>query len=314
MDAFNLALIMFALIVTGYITRKSKIVDEKFGQSLSVFLFNIVFPAIIISSMSIEFDKTDMKNSIILISISIITTFVMYITAKVSNRITGKNDSISRIINFAMMFPNFTFMAFPVMETLFPDKGLFYISMYTIPTRFLIYILGPVVIKDKEESPKENKSHFIKSGFLSILTPPVIAIPIGFFIYVSGLNLPLFLSDTFKHISNTATPMGMILSGIILAEASIGSMLKEKRLYMLSFLRLVLAPLITYLIIMPFGFDPVIVKISVIYSALPIASSTTVFALKYGKNPQSAAAGVFLTTILSILTIPLCAYILDFVV
>jgi len=312
MNAFNLALIMFLLMVTGYITRKSKLVDEKFGQSLSVFLFNIVFPAIIISSMSIEFDRNDMRNSIILITISVVTTVVMFITAKTANKITGKNDSISRIINFAMMFPNFTFMAFPVMETLFPDKGLFYISMYTIPTRFLIYIIGPMVIK--EDNEVLGKMQFLKNSIRSILTPPVIAIPIGFFIYFSGFSLPVFIGDTLKHISNTATPMGMILSGIVLAEAALGNMLKEKRLYLLAFLRLILAPVLTYFIILPFGFDPVIVKISVIYSALPIASSTTVFALKYGKNPQSAAAGVFLTTIISILTIPLCAYILEFVV
>lgn len=312
MNAFNLALIMLFLILIGYISRRKNIVDENFGQSLSVFLFNIVFPAIVISSMSIPFNESDMNNSLILIAISIGTTIIMFLLSLLINSLFSKRDNLSRIITFALMFPNFTFMAFPVMETLFPDKGLFYISMYTIPTRLIIYILGPIIMKGRSEG--ERKRDIFKNSLLAIITPPVLAIPIGFAIYLTGFQLPVSISETLAHLSRTATPMGMVLSGIILAQASLGSVIKQKRLYILALSRLLIAPIIIYILLMPFGLDSTIYKISVLYAALPIAASTTVFALKYENNPSSAAAGVFLTTILSIITIPLCAYILEFVV
>ncbi len=312
MNAVDLAIIMFLLILVGYICRKTKIVDERFGQSLSVFIFNVVFPAIVINSMSIKFDRKDLNNSIILIIISIGTMIIMFAGGKITNAITGKKDSLSRIITFALMFPNFTFMAFPIMETLFPDKGLFYISMYTIPTRFAIYVLGPLLMKPKEES--DNRMDLVKQGLRALITPPVIAIPIGLLLYFTGIKLPIPISETIAHFARVATPMGMVVSGIMIAESSIKNLFGEARIYLLTLLRLFAAPILIYFILLPFNLDPVILKISVIYCALPVASSTTIFALQYKGDAAHAAGSVFMTTVFSMLTVPLCAYILELVV
>lgn len=312
MNAIDLAIIMFLLILVGYICRKFKIVDENFGKSLSVFIFNIVFPAIVINSMSIKFEQKDLRNSIILIIISIATMFIMYLIGRITRFMTGKKDSMAKIFTFALMFPNFTFMAFPIMETLFPDKGLFYISMYTIPTRFAIYVLGPLLMKPDDDS--NSKMKLVKEGLKALITPPVIAIPIGFLLYFTGIKLPMPISETIAHFARVATPMGMVVSGIMIAEASIKNILGEARIYLLILLRLFVAPLLIFFVLLPFNLDPVILKISVLYCALPVASSTTIFALQYKGNATQAAGSVFMTTIFSMLTVPLCAYILEFVV
>lgn len=312
MDAINLAIIMFLLILVGYICRKIKIVDEHFGHSLSVFIFNIVFPAIVINSMSITFDKNDLHNSVVLILVSIGTMVLMFITGKLIGLVTKTKDSLSRIITFALMFPNFTFMAFPIMETLFPEKGLFYISMYTIPTRFAIYVLGPLLMQPKAEN--ESRSKMIKKGLKALVTPPVLAIPVGLALYFSGLSLPVPISETISLFARVATPMGMVVSGIMLAETSIKNMFGEARLYLLTIVRLLAAPLLVYFVLLPFHLDPVIMKISVLYCALPVASSTTIFALQFKGDPQHAAGSVFLTTVFSMITVPICAYILQVVV
>lgn len=312
MNAVDLAIIMFLLILVGYVCRKLKIVDEHFGKSLSSFIFNIVFPAIVIYSMSISFDKNDLHNSIALILISIGTMVIMYVVGTVTNLITRKNDALSRIMTFAMLFPNFTFMAFPIMDTLFPGKGLFYISMYTIPTRFAIYVLGPFLIKPKNE--KDNRMQLIKEGLKALVTPPVLAIPVGLFLYFKGISLPVSINETIVQLKNVATPMGMVVSGIMLAEAPIKNIFGEFRLYVLTVMRLVLAPLLIYFVLLPFNLDPIILKISVLYCALPIAASTTIFAFKYKGDAPHAAGSVFLTTVFSMITVPICAYILEVVV
>jgi malate permease and related proteins len=312
MNALNLALIMFFLIVIGYLCRKIKIVGEGFGQSLSVFLFNIIFPAIIISSMSMEFDRNDMRNSIHLILISLGTMALMFLIASVAGLTDHSKDNFSGIMKFAMMFPNFTFMAFPVMETLFPDKGLFYISMYTIPTRIFIYILGPLLMREKRQG--QTLRLMLRESLRALLTPPVLAIPVGIALYLTGLKLPVPIHETLLYLARVATPMGMILSGVILAEASFGNMIREKRLYLLTILRLVAAPVLIYIFLLPFRLDPIVYKISVLYCALPIASSTTVFAVQYDNHPDLAAGGVFMTTVFSIITIPISAYLLEIMV
>ncbi len=312
MNASELAAIMFLLILVGYISRKFRVVDEHFGVSLSKFIFNIVFPAIIIDSMSIPFDRSDLDNSIRLMIISTLTMVLMFIAAKAVNAITRKKDGMSGILTFALLFPNFTFMAFPVMEVLFPERGLFYISMYTIPTRLAIYIIGPLLIKPGNGDVPAGK--LIKDSLKAILTPPVLAIPAGILIYLTGFTLPAAIGDTIGYLAKVATPMGMALTGILLADAPLRQLAGEKRLYLLTFLRLAAAPVLIYFILLPFGLDPVIFKIAVLYAALPAASSTTVFAVRYGGDAAGAAGSVFLTTILSVLTVPLCAYLLDLVV
>lgn len=312
MSASSLAIVMFLLILTGFICRKKNIVDEHFGKSLSLFIFNIVFPSIIINSMNIEFDKKDLRNSAILMAISAGTILLMFLTGTLVNLITHKKDSLSKIITFALMFPNFTFMAFPVMEALFPDKGLFYISMYTIPTRFAIYILGPLMMKPAEENT--SRKELIREGMKALITPPVIAIPIGIFFYLTGISLPVPIHETLSHLAKVATPMGMVVSGIMLAEAPLKNLFGEARLYLLTVLRLIVAPLLAFFILLPFHLDPVIFQISVIYCALPIASSATIFAIQYKGDAPHAAGSVFLTTVFSMITVPLCAYLLQLVV
>ncbi|MHB8961611.1 MAG: AEC family transporter [Saccharofermentanales bacterium] len=312
MNASNLAIIMFLLILVGYTSRKLNLVDEKFGSGLSKFIFNFVFPAIVIHSMSIPFERGDLDNSITLMVISTLTMVLMFGIARLANLFTGKKDAMAGIMTFALLFPNFTFMAFPVMETLFPDRGLFYITMYTIPTRLAIYIIGPLLIKPKGEDIPAGQ--LIKDSIRAMLTPPVLAIPIGFLIYFTGMHIPAALGDTLGYLAKTATPMGMALTGIMLADASFRRMFGESRLYLLTALRLVIVPVICYFLLLPFGLDPVVFKIAVLYTTLPVASSTTVFALQYKGDASNAAGSVFLTTVISILTVPLCAYILELVV
>ena len=339
MSAANLAIIMFLLILTGYAARKFNIVDERFGQSLSMFLYDFVFPAIIISSMSIPSDKGDSRNFLHLILIGTFTmpvmvglsllglAFIKFTRGKKSRSLTPKEgdtglagglvekkslgDSFPGIMTFAMMFPNFTFMAYPVMEALFPDKGLLYISIYTVPVRLVIYIAGPLLVKPPSQKGVPFKE-VARSAASALLTPPVIAVPIGLLVYYFNITFPAPIAATLDYLAKTATPMGMVVTGILLAQASLGKLFSDKRMYIFTVLRLVIAPVLVFLALYKLPLDPTVIKLSVIYSALPAASTTTVMALQYKGDASMAAGAVFLSTVFSIISIPLCAYILDF--
>ncbi|MFA6736368.1 MAG: AEC family transporter [Saccharofermentanales bacterium] len=312
MNATSLALVMFLLILVGYTARKLKIVDGNFGRGLSMFLYDFVFPAIIVSSMSIPVDKNDLENSLHLIIISIGMIILMFAISFAAKIIMKTKDSFAGIMSFAMMFPNFTFMAYPVMESLFPDKGLFYISIFTVPVRLIIYVAGPLLIKPKDI--KLSSYEMIKTAAGALLTPPVLAVPVGLAVYFLGITFPVPIASTLEFLGRTATPMGMAVTGILLAEAPIRKIFADKRLYVLSFMRLVMAPLIVFLVLFKIPLDPVVFKMAVIYSALPAAAATTVIAIQYKGDAQNAAGSVFLTTVFSVVSVPVCAMLLDLVV
>jgi len=341
MNALGLALVMFLLIVAGYAARKLKVVDAHFGASLASFIFNIVFPALIIRSMNIPFDVDDLRNGAVLMLICTVVMLAMYLLAEATNAASGKrgarSDGMARILRFAMMFPNYTFMAYPVIQALYGTTGLFYVTMYTMPMRIVFYTIGPLIMAGRakraipspaaapladgvasapDAAPVAPAKKNDAGGLAALLNPAVLSIPIGLLLYVFSVQLPEPLGKSLDYLASVATPMGMVVSGIALADSSLSNLFSEARVFVLSALRLLVAPALVYgalsaLALVPgLAVDPLVLKVAVVFSAMPAASSTTIFALRFRTDPERAAQTVFVTTILSILTVPLVAALL----
>ena len=342
MNAFGLALVMFLLICAGYLARRMRLVDAHFGPSLASFIFNIVFPALIIRSMNMPFSLSDLRNGGVLMLICIAVMVAMYFLGNTTNAVTGHGgrhpDGMARILRFAMMFPNFTFMAFPVIDALYGKTGLFYVTMYTIPMRIVFYTLGPLLMRGRrppqpaeppvpseatvEEIPAGNPADSgLRSGpgstggLSALLNPAVLAIPVGLLLYLFSIQLPDPLGKALDYLASVATPMGMVVSGVTLADSSLSRLFTEVRVFLLSAMRLLLAPALVFaalsaLALVPgLAVDPLVLKVAVVFSAMPAASSTTIFALRFSNDAERAAQTVFISTILSILTVPLVALV-----
>ena len=352
MNALQLSLVMFLLICAGYVARRTRVVDEHFGASLASFIFNIVFPALIIRSMNKPFNLDDLRNGGVLMLICTAVMAAMFLVAALANRATGhggsRTDGMARILRFALMFPNFTFMAYPVIQALYGLDGLFYVTMYTMPMRIVFYTLGPLVMKGRARAAKAAISSADPSsddpspvstdpaaiaqsadapdapaatpagdsgGLSALLNPAVLSIPIGLALYLFSISLPLPLGSALDYLASAATPMGMVVSGVLLADSRLSQLFSESRVFLLSFLRLLAAPALVYGALTALAFvpglavDPLVLKVAVVFSAMPAASSTTIFALRFRTEPERAAQTVFITTVLSILTVPLVALV-----
>lgn len=340
MNALQLSLVMFLLICAGYVARRTRVVDEHFGASLASFIFNIVFPALIIRSMNKPFNFDDLRNGGVLMLICTAVMGAMFLLAALANRATGhggaRTDGMARILRFALMFPNFTFMAYPVIQALYGLDGLFYVTMYTMPMRIFFYTLGPLIMKGRVRAAKAAVSTSDdpslvptdapapaaatvpagdSGGLSALLNPAVLSIPIGLALYLFSISLPLPLGSALDYLASAATPMGMVVSGVLLADSRLSQLFSESRVFLLSFLRLLAAPALVYgaltaLALVPgLAVDPLVLKVAVVFSAMPAASSTTIFALRFRTEPERAAQTVFITTVLSILTVPLVALV-----
>jgi predicted permease len=319
MIAVNLALMMAIYVGIGFFARKQRIVEERFSSSLAALIFNFIFPCAVISSLQTEYDPASIMNGGALLGISIISMLILLALGLLVNKISGRKDDLSRILLINLMFTNFTYMAFPIMEMLYGSIGKFYIAVYTIPVRILFYIVTPLVFtigKDKSASPTGKQ---IARGVLrAILSPPVLAVPVGLFIYFFSIRIPEPFSTVIEKLSSTASPLGMILCGVTLAAIPLSRIWREKRLFVIAALRLFIAPAIMlglwFLVSSFVTVDPVVAKVSILYCALPAAATTTVLAIKAQSDATKAAQCVFITTLLSILTLPLWVEILNQVV
>jgi len=319
MIALSLAVQMAILMFIGFFARKKRIVEEKFSTSLASFIFNFVFPCVVINAMQIKYEPSEVINSGLLMGISVFTMALMLGLGLLVNRIIRKKDDMSRILLVNLMFTNFTYMAFPIMESLYGEKGSFYIAIYTIPVRVLFYVATPLIFtlgKDKAETL--NARRIGRDALRALLSPPVLAVPVGLLIYFFGIPIPGPIAAVIASLAKVATPMGMVLCGVTLAAIPLSKIWKEKRILLIAALRLLAAPLTAvgiYLFVSLFvQVDPLVAKVSILYCALPAAATITVLAIKSQSDATKAAQCVFATTLFSVITLPAWAYLLEIIV
>lgn len=323
MTAVYLAIQMTLLMGVGFFARKVHIVDEKFPQSLGNFLYHFGFTCVVLKAMMAS-DLSSLGDMGVLILISLGTMGVMFLFGTFTNCLLHKNDDMAKISIVDLMFVNFTFMAFPIIEALYGEKGSLYIAAYTIPVRILFYVLTPLILASAAKKgavssasslqPQVNVGKEVRKVLLSA---PVLAIPVGLLLSFLPFELPTPLTNSIAAIAAVVTPMGMALCGMRLAEVPIRECLRSGRIWILTALRLIFAPALAlglmFLLTRFFTLDSTLVKMCVIYCALPAAASTTIIAMNVGSDSIKAAQCVFATTALSVCTLPIWVILVDLV-
>ena len=306
MQLLNLAIKLALIVLSGFTIRRLKIVDDNFERQLSKFVTSLALPCLIIDSLNVEYSASDLKNGAILLAVSLGCLVILFLIGTVVCRIR-RNDAVGRMMRFGTIFPNFTFVGMPIVEALYGQTGLFYFVLFTVMVRLFYYSsAGPLLSGRRSGNIKESLKNFFSA--------PVIAVFIGVFLYLTQLELPYPLASAIESMSKMTSPLGMVLCGLILGGAEIGEMLHHPSYFLLSLIRLVAAPAIVLGILLLTGLDDMIIRVSVIYCALPAAALLPTFTLRYSESDTAgriASANVFLSTALCVVTLPVWSLILD---
>ncbi|MDK2811413.1 MAG: malate permease [Petroclostridium sp.] len=300
LTTFNQILVLFILLMVGFTVRRLNLVDSSFSKNLSNFVFNIVFPAMIIYSMDYPFSFKTLIDGIWLIVISLGVVIFSGVVSIVTVKLLKVDRLSENVYHFGILFSNFSFMGFPVTSALYGKEGMFYTSIFIILLRLLFNTLGVVIMQRGQENT-------VKIDFKSIINPPIVAVVIGLIMFLFSLDFPKPISMSISMIASTITPLGMIIVGLILANEKFSEMFSNYKVYVVSFIRLVFLPLCVLLVLKVLGFESLMIGIPVIITAMPMAASASILAEKYNGNSYLGAQCVFISTLLSIITIPLIA-------
>lgn len=300
-------LIMFIMMMLGFLLTKLKLIDLKSKTTLSNILVYLVVPFMIINSYEVEFNNEVLSNLLT----SFLLSFISLIIAIIVSVIVVKFYKIERkkILGFAMMFSNAAYMGLPLIEGLYGKEGVLYASAFFSIFNILIWTFGYSYLS-KKFSFKECVVGLIKN-------PVIYALIVGILIFIFQIDLPEVVDKPIEYIGNMNTPLSMLITGIILANTPILKMLKEKYLYFTVIFRLIIIPFITLGILYLFtflNFDKEVIKIIFVLASCPCASITTVFAVKFNYNEEIAASSVVISTLLSIITLPLFVYLVEFLI
>lgn len=291
----QLQLMLFTLIIAGIIVKKTGILDEKSRKALSDLLINIILPCNIINSFigDLVISSELMENCVIAIIISIlIQLFATYGSRLFFLKFPREEKSI---MSYGMICSNSSFIGLPVAGALYSDLGVLYTSIYQLPIRITMWTAGLSLFTSV------NRKEAIKKV---LIHPCIISIWIGFALMLLPIRLPSFLIRTISSMSGCTIPISMIVVGSILADANIKTMFSKKIIYF-TIMRLVAFPLLIYVVLLPFHLDSLVIHIALIMSAMPAGSTTSILADRYSCDAMFASQIVFVSTLFSIVTIPL---------
>ena len=297
---FTQVLILFILILIGYFIRYRNLIDKSFTSKLSNLVLSIFLPALIINSMQINFEPSIINKIIIIILLSFITYLISYLIAY-SLKFIFKSDKDIGVYQYAVMFSNVGFMGYPVVQSIFGSDALFYASIFNLPFNLLIMTLGVYLLC------RGNKNYDF--SIKSFVNPVIVSILIGFILFIFRIKLPVFINDTLELLGDLTTPLSMLIIGSMLCESPAKECFFYKKLYLIVFIRLLFIPACIYFILKGIVNDKLLLSIPVILTSMPIATNAAIMANKYKANESLASQLVFLSALLSIITIPFISFL-----
>lgn len=202
----------------------------------------------------------------------------------------------------SILFMNNVFIGFPVIEALFGQGAVFCASLSNIPFNILLYSLGVA----KLCGTGGQRTLRIRQMF----SAPLIATLVAVLLFLVKIPVPTVLADTLSTLGGATVPMSMLIIGTSLNAISIKKAVSDWRVYILSLARLVVCPVLVWLVLRLFLTDPLMLGIIVVISACPSATMLTILSVQFGADDALASKTIFVSTLLSALTLPLITWLL----
>ena len=292
---------LFLLILAGVLAKKTGIVSETGRKTLSDLLIYIVLPCNILESFLSggQMPEGFVRNCLLAVGISAGIQLLAVYGSKLLFRKYPRGEK--SVLSYGMICSNSSFIGLPIAHLMFGDLGVIYTSMFQIPLRFTMWTAGLSLFTSVSR----------KDAFRKLARHPcIIAVFVGLALMAAPIQLPGVLSDALDSLSGCTVPLSMLVIGTILADAPIRSMFSRPVLWY-SCLRLVLFPLLIWVLLRPLGLDPTLVNVCVLMTGMPAGSTGSILADKYGGAALFASELAFASTLCSIVTIPLLTLLLN---
>lgn len=296
-------LILFLMIVAGFVCGKTGAIRPEGKKTLSDLLLYLILPAMILDSYLVEFDAGIFENLLIAFGLSAV---LMLGGGVIAVAATWRSKSPDRtMVRFACIFSNAGYMGIPLIRALYGETGVLFASAFLTVFNILVWTLGYIMVSGQAQ-PKEV--------IRSIVTcPSVIAVAAGLVIYLGRIPVPGVLVETVGLVGDMNTPISMIITGLTMADRNLRALLKNRDLPLVMVLRLVVIPLACLAVLRLLGMRGMVADIVLLLEACPTAAITTVFAVRFAKSEDLAAGSVVFTTLASMVWLPVYALLLSVV-
>ncbi len=289
---------MFCLMMAGWFMTKKGILPPAVRKPMTDLIIDFVLPSNIIVSFLIEFNRQ--------ILISCMTIFLVSVGIQMFAAVAGRlfypgiDKEKLPVVRYGTIVSNAGFLGNPIVEGLYGSQGLLYASIYLIPQRIVMWSAGISCFTGSKG----------KQVIKKVLTHPcIVAVFVGVLLLIFQVHLPGGIEKTLRYSSNCTTALSMIVIGNILAEVQASEILERDCLWF-CLIRLIVFPAVVLLGCRLLGLDELVTEVSVVLAGMPAATTTAILAAKYDRDAHFAVKIVFLSTVLSLITVPLLCMVM----
>ena len=309
---FRAVLLLFMMIVPGFIMRKTKLAGDTLPLGFTNTILYITQPAMLIVGFFRARDLDILKTAGFVMLLSFITHILFLLAVKLFYR--GAEKETRKVYRFGTVFANAGYMGIPLISMVMGDEAAIYASVYIVGFNFFCWSYGALIYSEDRSfiSPKKM--------FVNAATIPT---AIGILIFVTNvysyIPTPVadFTYEVLKMLKDTVAPMSMMIIGMRLADLELKGAFRDKYLYLGLALRLAVFPLGAFALLAVcklIGFyNATAFTVILVCASTPVASATCMFAEKFGSDSRTASKFVSISTVLSLLTMPVVAMLLDVV-
>ena len=305
MNTFEILLEQMGLFViyllAGVILIKTKVLSSEMLEAISRFVVKMALPILVFVNITDGVEKETLTHSVLILFITAGFYFFMLFCGFGMTKLFHLKGDRAGLYQAMSMFGNVGFMGIPIITSIFPERGMLYVSVFTIVDQLAMWTVG---VKLTSPSGKE------KFDPKKLINPATVAIALAVLFVLTGLKLPGVFQTGFQNIGATATPLAMIYLGGVFACMDIRKYVKQIELYGIIICKMLIFPVLFYLVL---GFITVSEEIRMTMSlitAMPTMSSVVMLANSSGSDGEYSLGGVMLTTLCGIVTLPVVSRVL----
>ena len=299
-DVFQEMLVILFGMAMGYLAHRLGYLGGETDQKLSKIILNITMPCLIVASVATGDELPGAAEILSILKVAAVFYGMELLLSTVVPRLLGGTDKQKGVWRYTLVFPNMAFIGYPVAVALFGPEALFYAVILVLPFNLLAYSLGPLMLAGRA-----------KFRWQQLTSPCIIASLIALVVALGHIRLPAIVGECAGFVGNLTTPLSLLVVGSLLAGLTVGKVFASPRLWALTAVRLLVLPALLWLLLGWMNVEPPMVAgIAVILMAMPTAVNGSMLSMEYGGDTECMAQITFLTTLVSIITIPVVSALL----
>lgn len=298
-DVLGEMLVILFAIVAGFVARRLGWLGGETDQKLSKLLLNITMPAMILASVITGDELPEVSVILSVLEVGVAFYALALLFAYAVPRFLPGTPGQKGVWRYALAFPNVAFIGYPVAVALFGPQALFYAVILVMPFNLLSYSLGPLMLAGAG-----------RFRWQQLLSPCIVASVAALVLALTRLRPPVLVGEMLSFVGDITVPLSLLMVGSFLADIPAGEVFRSGKLWVLAALRLLVLPVILWVILQAMGIQELVLGIAVTQMAMPVAVNGTLLSMEYGGDTTCMAQITFLTTLGSILTIPVIAALL----